>query len=130
MTEQGLRILIVDDDKIQLMLVKRIFMNFVKSREFPFETIVDCANSVDEALCIIHSSECYDFVISDINMPEKSGFYLFHALQEMNYPAKIIANSNNPDYRTESIDAGCIDFKDKMSGPRALFELVFCDALV
>lgn len=71
------RILIVDDDSMQLSLMKEIFLNY----PVKITTLVD-ASKVRSLL----EHEQFDLVLSDIQMPNIDGFEL----------VRIIRNNNNP----------------------------------
>ncbi|RRJ91046.1 hybrid sensor histidine kinase/response regulator [Flavobacterium macacae] len=71
------RILIVDDDVMQLSLIKEIFLNY----PVKVTTLVD-ASKVRNLL----EHEQFDLVLSDIQMPNIDGFEL----------VRIIRNNNNP----------------------------------
>lgn len=71
------RILIVDDDSMQLSLMKEIFLNY----PVKITTLVD-ASKVRALL----EHEQFDLVLSDIQMPNIDGFEL----------VRIIRNNNNP----------------------------------
>ncbi|MFC6096903.1 ATP-binding protein [Flavobacterium qiangtangense] len=74
---QNKRILIVDDDAMQLSLMKEIFANY----PVKITTLVD-ASKVRNLL----EHEQFDLVLSDIQMPNIDGFEL----------VRIIRNNNNP----------------------------------
>ncbi|HMI06621.1 MAG TPA: ATP-binding protein [Flavobacterium sp.] len=71
------KILIVDDDAMQLSLMKEIFANYPVS-----VTAISDASKVKSVL----ESENFDMVLSDIQMPKIDGFEL----------VRIIRNNNNP----------------------------------
>lgn len=72
------KILVVDDDAMQLSLMKEIFSNY------PVEiTTTTDASKVKEIL----ENEKFDLVLSDIQMPQIDGFEL----------VRIIRNNNNPE---------------------------------
>lgn len=75
------RILIVDDDAMQLSLMKEIFLNY----PVKITTLVD-ATKVRNLL----EHEQFDMVLSDIQMPNIDGFEL----------VRIIRNNNNPKIAT------------------------------
>ena len=78
---QNKKILIVDDDAMQLSLMKEIFSNY------PVEIqVATDASKVREIL----ESEKFDLLLSDIQMPQIDGFEL----------VRIIRNNNNPEIST------------------------------
>jgi len=72
------KILIVDDDAMQLSLMKEIFSNYPAE----ITTIADASN-----VKAILESEKFDLVLSDIQMPQIDGFEL----------VRIIRNNNDPE---------------------------------
>ena len=124
MDDSTVRILVVDDDKLQLMLIKSVLPTIARKNDTPFHFVIDSATDVDTALCLIDSkNEEYDFILSDIQMPGKDGFVLFSELKRRNYPASIIATSGNTKgkYFDRCLEAGCISFLPK---PIRISELI------
>lgn len=129
MGRQTVRVLVVDDECIQLMLVANAFRRFNEDVSNSYFVVVDVANSVDNAMKFIDSQMEYDFIISDIEMPIKTGFDFFQELKNKNYPASVIANSYRPDYKDKCLAVGFFDFHDKLYGEKNLFDII-CNAVV
>ncbi|MFT3795247.1 ATP-binding protein [Flavobacterium sp.] len=72
------KILIVDDDAMQLSLMKEVFANYP-----PEVTLLNDASKVKDLL----ESAPFDLILSDIQMPKIDGFEL----------VRIIRNNNNPE---------------------------------
>ncbi|GEP50244.1 hybrid sensor histidine kinase/response regulator [Flavobacterium noncentrifugens] len=75
------KILIVDDDAMQLSLMKEIFSNY----PVQITTITDASN-----VKAMLENEKFDLILSDIQMPQIDGFEL----------VRIIRNNNNPEIAT------------------------------
>jgi PAS domain S-box-containing protein len=75
-TLKNMRLLYVDDDKIALNVGKKLFSLYFKK--------VDTASSAKEAISKIENNR-YDIVITDIVMPEMSGFDLAKEIK-LNHP--------------------------------------------
>jgi sigma-B regulation protein RsbU (phosphoserine phosphatase) len=102
------KILIVDDEKMQLMLMKKL----LESAGF----VCLSADSVDSALEILEK-DIPDLIISDIEMPEKDGF-LFRELTLKNkllkeIPFLFLTSHNQEIFIQRGLDLRAIDYIPK-----------------
>ncbi len=89
---KALRFLLVDDDQMQHLISERLFTQCHAAIE------LTCATSVDEALEQL-KVETFDLVITDLNMPEKTGWDLLQQLQQQNANIPVIVVSSSLDER-------------------------------
>ncbi len=83
-------VLIVDDDKSVITVVRKLL-----EREH-FHVVI--ASDGHEALEILKGSDEFNIIISDVIMPEMSGYTLVEKIKEINYNCKIILISGyDPD---------------------------------
>lgn len=100
------KVLIVDDEKISLMMTNHILMT-------EYETV--CASSGAEAL-YIYEKERPDLVLSDFRMPQMNGFELQRKIQEQfEDPVPFIFMTADRDEENESVglQQGAVDFIHK-----------------
>lgn len=94
------KILIVDDDAMQLSLMQEIFANYPVS----VTTLTDASKAKD-----LLEKESYDLVMSDIQMPKIDGFELVRIIRNNNDPGiaklPIIALSGKRDLNPEDFTA-------------------------
>ena len=95
----GSSILIVDDNKINRMVTKKILAE--KNAE------VSEATCGEDALKLIHKKE-YDLILMDINMPGMNGFETTRAIRDLGHKMPILALT--------AADAGYIEGKIKACG--------------
>ncbi len=102
-----LKILIVDDDIINLMLLKKML-----SKNGDFE-ILEAKNGL-EALKILES-EPVDIVLLDIIMPVMDGLQVIEALrsQKRYIDVPIVVLSTNEMKKREALELGANDFMEK-----------------
>ena len=79
MNKTPARILVVDDEPDLELLIKQRFRQKIKNNELSF----DFALNGQQALDKIASSEDFDMVMTDINMPEMDGLTLLARLREL-----------------------------------------------
>lgn len=111
------KILVVDDEKMMLMLVKRIL-----SKEYDIIT----AESGEEAIKIFEA-ERPDMVLSDLMMPEMDGYELHRILQEKSgNTVPIMFMSANEDDASEikGFEVGAADYIHKPMRPDVLLRRV------
>jgi DNA-binding NtrC family response regulator len=85
------RILFIDD-ALSVLQVADLLLQ-------PLEAAVDCVRSVREALGCLADKE-YDAVVSDVDMPELSGFDLLQLMRERNCDTPVILISGYSDAET------------------------------
>ena len=102
-----MKILIVDDDKMQLAAISHSLKNS------GYETVL--AEDGFEALEIINETKI-DLIISDVMMPNISGLGLLSLLKQFyfnNIPVIIISSLNKADVVLHSLGLGAVDFISK-----------------
>lgn len=80
----NIRILIIDDDSIQLQLTKDMLLSLTSSEKNVIKTIV-CCQHPEEVFERIKEEE-FDIIFTDIQMPAMDGFHLLEAIR--NIPCK------------------------------------------
>lgn len=80
-TAANLRILLIDDDRIQLQLTRDMLLSLNKADKDIIETIV-CCQQPDEVFERIRE-EKFDILFTDIQMPAMDGFSLLDTLRNM-----------------------------------------------
>lgn len=99
-------ILFVDDERRVLDGLRRVLREFRNSWEMAF------AESVDEALARTESVE-FDAIVSDIDMPSKSGFDLLRCLRSdpatRDIPVIILTGRAEDDSKRRALDLGASD---------------------
>jgi len=102
------RILLVDDEQL--------FLKNLKAGLKPLADIfaIDICYSVNQAIKLLVINE-YDLVITDIQMPEKSGIDLLFYLKNIQFPGKVMVMSayNTDQYNEKLNDYGIIDIITK-----------------
>ncbi|WP_300790723.1 ATP-binding protein [uncultured Bacteroides sp.] len=83
-TISNIRILIIDDDSIQLQLTKDMLLSLTSSEKNVIRTIV-CCQHPEEVFERIKEEE-FDIIFTDIQMPAMDGFHLLEAIR--NIPCK------------------------------------------
>lgn len=114
-----IRILHVDDDTSWLEVSKQIL-----GLEGDLE--VEQAASVDEALKKL-SSDTYDIIISDYEMPQKNGLQLLKELRDKNnsVPFILFTGKGREDVAIKAINLGADGYHNKQGSPETVFgELV------
>ena len=100
------KILIVDDEKISLMMTNHILMT-------EYETV--CASSGAEAL-YIYEKERPDLVLSDFRMPQMNGFELQRKIQEKfddTVPFIFMTADRDEENESVGLQQGAVDFIHK-----------------
>ncbi|MBD1395537.1 response regulator [Pontibacter sp. JH31] len=102
MVPAGTRILVVDDNEINVMILQTVLENMGAT----VHTAFNGQDAVDMA-----QAEPYQLVFMDIQMPGMSGLEATKLLQEANYKTPIIAFSANafPNDIVKSLEAGMVD---------------------
>jgi len=97
------RLLFVDDEEN----LRRLFMHVFEDRGLQLKT----ASSFDEAVAELNETP-FDVVISDINMPRKSGLELLRSIKDIRPDACVILITGNPTVGTaaEAVRHGAFDY--------------------
>jgi PAS domain S-box-containing protein len=120
-----LKILVVDDNKVNLMMMEVIMRNL--------GYVVDFANNGKEAVekCLVNK---YNLVFMDVQMPEMDGIEATKYIKENmknDFPAIVALTANAfPEDKQACLDAGMIDFLPKpvtMGTIKTLLEILFAE---
>ncbi len=114
-----LRILIVDDNKVNLMVAKKMLRKFGAD-----VTIVE--NGFDAINLVKEKSNDYDIILMDIQMPEIDGYNTSIEIRKLNYLKPIVAVTANAysDHQQRSKDSGMNGHLQKPFNEKQLFEMV------
>lgn len=104
---KNLKILIVEDDSISKLFVRRILKDFIPE-------IKEAANGL-EAVEICRQNPDLDLVLMDMQMPELNGFEATRKIREFNKDIVIIAQTaySFSSDREKALEAGCTDYISK-----------------
>lgn len=117
----GLRVLLVDDNKVNQFLGKRILSNLGIQR-------IEIAGSGEEALLKTRNFQ-FDVMLTDVEMPGMNGYELSHQIRlEENAGSHLTiialtANASDDD-RENARKAGIDDYLTKPYSPQDLFEVL------
>jgi putative two-component system response regulator len=107
---EKVRILFVDDEPNFLAGLRRMLRAYRDTWDVEF------AGGVDEALSLCAKNE-YDTIVSDVNMPEKTGFDLLAELKEnektKDIPVIILTGNAENDLKRRALDCGATDLLNK-----------------
>ena len=107
---EGLRILIVDDDMVDREMVRRLLS------KSPHNLEVEEASNVDEGL-LLYDRKRYDIVLLDYRMPRRDGIEMIIELRThmRNFGSAIVMMSSAEDEKlvTKCLEAGAQDFIPK-----------------
>lgn len=102
----GVRVLVIDDDRIQLNITKEIFKRY--------RIICDCCKTSRELFAKLREQD-YDLILTDIQMPETDGYEILELLRCSNIKAArsipVVAMTARANDESEYIScgfAGCI----------------------
>lgn len=118
--DPGLRILLVDDNRVNQFLGKKILANLGISA-------VDVAGSGEEAMELLTGDHVYDVLLTDVEMPGMSGYDLCRNVRQMSGRISrmiiiaLTANASEEDRRL-AMDAGTDDYISKPYSPQELQE--------
>ena len=101
MQDKVIRLLLVEDDKVDQMAFER----FVKSENLPYDYTV--AGSVAETGEVIKST-CFDVIIADYMLGDGTSFELFD--QFAGVPVIVTTGSGNEDVAVEALKLGACDY--------------------
>ena len=104
MTENELKILIADDDSF----VRDMLSAILESAGYDVNTAVNGADALD----IFFADPDYDLIISDMNMPEKSGLDIIKEVrgQEHKVPIIILTGNNEISIAIDALKSGANDY--------------------
>ncbi|MFH0729837.1 MAG: HD domain-containing phosphohydrolase [Pseudomonadota bacterium] len=115
------KILFVDDEPNFLSGIKRMLYKHVHKWDLVF------AGSVDEALGKRESTE-FDLIVTDLNMPRKSGFDLLKAVcgndPQAAPPVVVLTGNNKSDLKRKALECGASDLLNKPVDPEDLIARV------
>lgn len=115
----GLKILMLDDDPLQLEMTQ----NLLKSKGIHSET----TTSPLEALKKIESAD-YDLIFTDIQMPHLNGWEIIKRIREIDNEKKrhipVIAISGVQEDKNTYLQAGFSDYLNKPFTPEQLFRII------
>lgn len=109
------RILLIDDDRIQLNLTEVMIRNLFNRTHQGMTPVIKCCEQPEELFAQV-KSESYDIILTDIQMPAMNGFELLQQLRSLDIPQAqkipviaITARSdmNEADFRSQGF-AGCL----------------------
>lgn len=114
-----LKILIADDNEINLILLKQLLLKQ--------ECIIDCVDNGIDALKMIHKYH-YNAAFIDLNMPVMNGIELVRLLRQENNSMQLIAISAYADRQTirAALDAGFDHYLTKPIDTEQLTQLIHC----
>jgi PAS domain S-box-containing protein len=116
-----IRVLLVDDDALLLHVSKQIL-----SEEGPFE--IETTLSADQALEILEKSSI-DVVVSDYDMPFKTGLDLLKTLKEKNckIPFILFTGKGREEIAVKALNLGADRYLNKQGDPQTVYaELSLC----
>lgn len=103
--KKKMRCLIVDDDKYFILYLKTLF----ELNGFDVYSSLNAENAVD-----IIKKQKVNFVISDIHMPEKDGFYLLQEISKesstKDIPVIVVSNDDSKDVINRIINMGAAGY--------------------
>jgi PAS domain S-box-containing protein len=110
-------VLIVDDNPVNLLVAKRMLINFGGK--------VTLAENGQDALDRV-KEETFDCVLMDIQMPVMDGYEATRRLREMNYKMPVLALSANvfSEHVSKSIESGMNGHLNKPFTPSELFNAI------
>ncbi|MBF0227626.1 MAG: response regulator [Desulfobacterales bacterium] len=112
MNNKQIRLLFVDDEKVDQMLFER----FVKNQNLPYNYIL--VNSLAKAIDFLKIDQ-FDIVISDYNLGDGTAFELFPFLSEK-VPIIIVTGLGNEEIAVQAMKMGAEDYLIKDDANRHL----------
>jgi len=103
----GSKILIVDDQKANVLLIK---MMLQRAGYHGVSSTTD-----PTAVCALHRENRYDLILLDLQMPEMDGFQVMEGLKEIetNDELSVLVVTAQPNHKLRAMQAGAKDFVSK-----------------
>lgn len=115
-----LKILLADDDKLNLMLIERHLSQGLKMYE-KYDFQIFKAFDGKEALEVVNHEKYFDLILLDWEMPEIDGIDVLKILQAnpatSEMPVIMVTSNTSSEYLKISIEAGAVDFIKKPVDP-------------
>ncbi|MFO7657101.1 MAG: response regulator [Bacteroidales bacterium] len=114
----GKKILVVDDEEINWLLIKDIFEDT--------QAIISWARVGQEAIDLVASGEHYDLILMDMKMPVIDGFDTTREIKKLNHAIPVIAQTAfaMPEERIKCSQAGCDNYLSKPIEINVLLNMV------
>jgi DNA-binding response OmpR family regulator len=111
-------LLIVDDEQMIIQLLQEYFVNLNYG--------VEVAYSAEEALEKLNDGVVFDLVISDINLPGKSGIDLLKIIRELkeNLPVVMLTGLKTLDNAISAVKSGAADYITKPFDLKSIHQVV------
>ena len=107
------KVVLVDDSAAVLMIAEEALEGLVESGKIEFVTFDNPDNVIRE----VQNGLVYDLLITDINMPQMSGFELVSAVKKVasvrTKPAIALTTENSPDMKMEGKKVGLVGWLTK-----------------
>ncbi|MFN7130728.1 MAG: response regulator [Myxococcales bacterium] len=104
----ALRILVVDDDSVDRMLVRRHLTHLRVALE------IEEATSAEEALARV-AAQSFDCAVLDYQLPGRDGRYVLDRLREVGIPVVMLSGQEDPEVAADLVKAGAHDYLSKES---------------
>ena len=107
------KVILVDDSAAVLMIADEALENLAESGKIDFKTY----DNPDNLLRDVKNGLVYDLLITDINMPQMSGFELVSQLKQIpsvkSKPAIALTTENSPEMKIEGKKVGLVGWLTK-----------------
>ena len=115
---KGKRILIVDDEEINFLMLKDMLIDTGAE--------IFWAHTGQKAIDLVQSGEQYDVVLMDMKMPVLDGFQTTMEIKKLSPTMKVLAQTAYAldDEQNKCYEAGCDDYLSKPISMNDLFEMV------
>ena len=115
---KGKRILVVDDEELNWLLIKDIFDDT--------NAVLTWARVGQEAIDLVASGELYDIILMDMKMPFLDGFDTTRAIKKLNSSIPVIAQTAfaMPEEQKKCVEAGCDNYLSKPIEMSVLLDMV------
>jgi DNA-binding response OmpR family regulator len=110
-------ILIIDDDEF----VRKTLKTLLIYRDYAVDVAKDGSSGMEKA-----KSDCYDIVLLDINLPDKTGFDVLKDIKSAKLKASVIMMTGNASPETEenARRLGAVNYLSKPIMPGTLFTAI------